>query len=386
MMQIKKTIHYLAIVLLIALASCIKPYEPEFDNSDIQRVVISGKLLDVAGIQEVDISLSSPLKTISRIPYEKCTVNLLSSKGKQWTYTEAGDGVYRLILNAGELDLSISYHIEVETPDHQIIVSAPEIFYENPDVDSIYFSKETHANEITGKEYLGLQFLIDLKAAETDSRYYLFDVIETSEFHAPRPIEWWYDGVVHHEDPADYSKSLCWNTQDINDVFVLKTDNLSKNEYIGSKLNFTNNQSQRLQHLYSLNVKQYSISKEAYTYWSQMQINMHQSGGLYNSQPIAPKGNFSNKGNPEREVLGYFMLAKLKEKRIFVSPQNIDIVDNTCGEPAVLRFGLRDISPLMYPAYLDGNQLTYFNRLLDKGCVDCTSDGGSTIKPGFWPN
>ena len=384
-MRTSMIIRVFTIFLLVGLLSCVKEFEPNLDDASSKKIVISGKLLDMGGYQYLDITQTSSLKEPERIPIEKCKVVLWSQNGKSWNYSDFGNGVYRLWLNINDLDLTKAYHLEVMLPNHQKIVSVPERFSDCSNIGAIYYERKGYHNELNNEDYSGLQFKIDFKANNSDSRYYLYEVVETSEFHAPMPIEWWYDGVLHHESPPDYSKSVCWNTQVINDIYVLNTDNLSKNEYKGLELNFTDNHSQRLAHLYSINVKQYSLSKEAMTYWKQMRINMHQSGGLYNNQPIAVKGNLVNTTNPEQDVLGYFSVNKIKEKRIFVPVQGFIIIDNTCSEPAILRFGFRDISVFQYPAYLVGDQYGYENMLLDKGCVDCTSDGGVTYKPSFWP-
>ncbi len=385
MMRINIIIRFLSIILLVGLVSCVKEFEPDLEDSATHKIVISGQLTDVEGFQMVDVTITSSLHKPSRIPLTNCILHLVCSDGKTWAYSEESDGVYQVWLNENELDYNKEYHLELITPNNERIVSMPEKFYSCPDVDEVYYKRDSIKSKFNGQVYLGLQFLLDLKAKDSDSRYFLFDVVETSEFHAPLPIEWWYDGVIHQEVPPDYSKSLCWNTQTINDVFVLATDNLASNEYVGHKLNFTDNHSQRLQHLYSINVKQYSITNNAYIYWNQMRTNMHQDGGLYNNQPFAIKGNFKNETNTDQEVLGFFFVSRVKEKRIFIPPQGFFIVDNSCGAPTELRFGLRDISPIQYPAYLVSTPTGYANSLLDKGCVDCTSDGGTTTKPDFWP-
>ena len=373
------------LLLALTMFSCVKQFEPNLDASVTNKIVISGQLLDVEGYQKIDISVSSPINNPKRNPLEHCDVRLYDNNGKVWQYTEVSDGEYGLWLKSNELDLSKEYHIEVLTPDNQRIVSTPESFYSCPEVDILQFEKETHYNVVTKKEFPGLQFFINLKAKENDSRYYLYQVVETSEYHTKHPIEWWYDGSVHHEVPPDKSKSLCWRTKMIDDIFVLSTAHLSNNEYTKNRLNFTDNQSQRLQHLYSLLIKQLSLSKEAYIYWNQMRINQNQTGALYNNQPFPIKGNLVNVSNPDQRVLGYFMCSQIKEHRFFISPQGIDIIDNTCGKPVELRWGLQEIDPAQYPAYLDGNAFHYFNSLFDTRCVDCRAAGGTTVKPVFWP-
>jgi len=374
----------LIMLLLVGLMSCVKIYEPDLTADDVQKIVVSGRLTEKEGFQQVEVSMTTSMVNPKLKYLPNCKVTLFSSDGKSWMYTQLNDEKYNLWLNKDELDLTESYYIEVITPGGERIVSEPESFSSNPDVNKVYYDVQGYHNDFNNQDYIGLQFYIDLLGSLSDSRFFLFNVIETYEFHTKGPIEWWYDGIIHHEYPPDYSKSICWNTLLIEDLYVLSTDNLNKNEYFKLKLNYTDNHSQRLQHLYSLNIQQYAITKNAYKYWKQMQENMHQTGGLYNNQPYAIAGNLINETDPKKPVLGYFMVGSLKEKRIFIQPQNFDIIDNTC-DTAVLRMGVREISPMSYPAFLTGNEHTYFNQIMSKTCVDCTADGGSTTKPVFWP-
>ncbi len=384
MTQNKVIIWSIAAVLVFGLFSCIKQYNPDIQSSDTQKIVVSGQLTDVEGWQTVHVSLTSSIDNPKQIPLKNCQVKLISNSTQQWNYSEIKDGDYQLWLNNNEVLISDSFYIQVITPDGQRIESQAETFSKSSPIGLIHYSEDGYFNNINNQRYDGLQFYMDLSAKKDDSRFYYFQVVETFEFHTKGPIEWWYDGVVHHEVPLDYSKTLCWNTEKIDDIFVLSTENLNKNEYKDLKLNFTNNHSQRLAHLYSINLIQYAISKPAYRYWKQMRDNMHQTGGLYNNQPYPIRGNLINKTNPDKGVLGYFMVTTVKEKRIFVQPQGFDIIDNSC-DTAILRMGLIEISPFQYPVYLDGNSQTYFNSVLAKPCVNCEAQGGSTTKPSYWP-
>ncbi len=375
------------IILGISLftASCIKEFEPDLELDDTQKIIVSGQLNDQEAYQYVSISKTSGISKPKKLPISSCIVKLISSDNKSWDYTEYEDGEYRLWLNQGELDLSKSYKITILTADMQKLESSFETISKSSPIDSIYFEKENRVVNIAGDIRLGLQFLLNIDAKETESRYYRFEVIETYEYHTLYPIEWWYDGVLHHVSPPDYSKQQCWSTTNIKDIFVLSTDNLSSNQYIGLELNYTENYDQRLSHYYSLLVKQYAISKEAYTYWEQMRINFHQEGGLYENQPISIKGNITNTTNSEKVVLGYFSVVSFQEKRIIIPAQpDIDVIDNHC-QTFYLRRGLRDINPDHYPGYLLGDVNGWSPILLSAVCVDCTARGGSTTKPDYWP-
>ena len=222
-----------------------------------------------------------------------------------------------------------------------------------------------------------------MHGTEESSRYFKYELTETWEYHVDFPIVWYYNGSMHYEDPPDYSKMICWRTMDIGDIFISSTDNLSANEYKKAPLSFVDNRTQRLKYLYSLLITQYSLSKEAYTYWKELQINTNQDGGLYANQPINIIGNLYNVDNPKHKVLGYFSASAITNKRKFIKDvKGLEIEARGC-DTIGLRMGIKDITPLDYTAYLTNESAS---GLLTEPCVDCTRMGGTTVKPDFWPN
>jgi hypothetical protein len=94
-----------------------------------------------------------------------------------------------------------------------------------------------------------------------------------------------------------------------------------------------------------------------------------------------------NLTHPENEVLGFFNVAALKEKRIFVSDvPDLPLDFNIYCSPTVLRFGLKEIGPRDYPAYLMVDEGGWLALLLYYECVKCILLGGKYIKPNFWTN
>jgi hypothetical protein len=371
--------------LAIAISSCVKEINPDLKSDDAKKIVISGQLTDLSGYQNVSVSYSSDIIKPTLTHIKNCSVKLESSNGLEYDYTEYQDGEYRVWIDSASLNFNEDYRIVVITPDNQVIKSSWEKFYSCPKIDKAYYEPEIKKGSFHQDDIYGLRFYMDFKGSETDSRYYKLDLVETFEFHTTYPIEWWYDGILHHESPPDYSKSVCYITLPIRDVYVLTTDNLQRNEFKRLKLNFVYNESQRLSHTYSLLYRQMALDFKAFTYWNQMKINMTQEGGLYNNQPIAIKGNLMNTTDTTKDVLGYFTVARAKEYRIFVSGGGFDLIDNTCTSVS-LRYGLREILPNMYPAYLMGDETGYQNVLLSEACVDCTSvANGKTTKPDYWP-
>ncbi len=371
-------------ILIVLVNSCVKEINPILDSKQKNKVVVTALLTDQPGYQYVDVSWTSSIKKPVPTPIKGCVISLESKNGPLRYYQEY-KGKYRIKMDTNEINLASQYRIHIVLPNYQVVESSWESFFPDPPIERLYYENESvitrgHYNSDTA---IGCQFFIDFKGNNQDSRFYKYDLTETYEFHSKQPLEWWYDGVVHHVVPPDNSKRVCYNTMNIRDVFVLSTDNLSKNEYQRLRLNFVDKFSQRLAHKYSLLVKQLSISQRSYTYWNQMKVNKHQEGGLYDNQPISIHGNFKNSTDTTLDVLGYFDVSKVTQKRIFVNG-GYDIIDNSCTK-AALRMGLREISSSDYPVYLDGDDMGYRAILISKACVDCTALGGTTTKPDFWP-
>ena len=211
---------------------------------------------------------------------------------------------------------------------------------------------------------------------------------ETWETHAvDYPREWYYDGTVHHIYPPDYSRMVCWSTEKVKDIYTLSTENLDENRYEKYPLNFVSNLTSKLLYGYSLLVNQISLSEEAYAYWDQMRINSTEQGGLYEKQPLSITGNLHNAVDPDQEVLGYFSASSVRSKRNFFvqDVENLEILFGAIAPRAYLSTDFREISPSDYPAFLMGDEDTYYEILLSSDCVDCLIYGGTNIKPGFWP-
>jgi hypothetical protein len=147
------------------------------------------------------------------------------------------------------------------------------------------------------------------------------------------------------------------------------------------------NHTNRLLYGYSLLINQYALSEAAYSYWDQLRINSSEQGGLYEKQPLSIVGNLHNNTNPEQEVLGFFSASSVKSRRLFIGPVNdlrFDYIE-FCSPAPLGRLGFLEIEPDEYPAYLMGDKTGPIPVVLSQYCVDCTTLGGITTKPYFWP-
>lgn len=380
----RNKIYTLHIILILILFSCIKPYEPELQSSDEKKLVVQAVLGSQQGYQNVILKYTHKLNTTEEIPASNYSVKYIDTLGNEFALTETTPGNYTIWMSAAQLKSGNSYKLNLISPDGEEIESSFETLGYAINIDTVYFESKTLQTNNPTKPRRGIQFYVDFPIGQNGQNFFKWEIVETWEKHAPRPIEWWYDGTLHHEVPPDYSRMLCYQTEDVPGIYILNTQSLSSGTYHGQALHFVSTQSQRLMHLYSFLLRQYTISPSTYEYWQRMQENISQRDGLYTKQPISVVGNMKNLSSPEKVVLGNFSAVGLTEKRIFVDDPGIAMDFIVC-KSSPLRYGLWDVSPLDYPAYLDGNETTYFNTQLSPACVDCTRNGGTTTKPDFWP-
>ena len=152
----------------------------------------------------------------------------------------------------------------------------------------------------------------------------------------------------------------------------------------------------RISYIYSILVKQWSLSDEAYRFFRTQKLYTEESSGLFTPMPTEISGNVKCVSNPKIKVRGYVLAATITSKRIFIYEKDLNIP----SEYENCRFE--------FPDPLNGNWIKRWTEKVDEGkaiavipsgsldlnstlynqeCFDCMQTKGSTKKrPDFWPN
>lgn len=373
-------------IILLLLTSCIKEFDPVIDSNAANKYVISGRITNIEGFQEVEIALSSPIQSPKYIPVSGCTGMIEDDKGNAFQLIEIEPGQYVAWMRQIDLTPGTSYRLKITTSSGEQIESGYDKMQNGPPIDSIYY----HINEVptTDPNVVNqeMQFYVNLNAVGNYSQYYKWEIVETWEYHAPHAKEYYYDGMINQIIPPDTSNMYCWMTTEVKNVFTVSTKGLSQNIYNQYPLHAIDGHTSRLGILYSILVNQYALSEGAYNYWEQLRINSNEQGGLYEKQPLAIKGNLKNLTSPEKEVLGYFYAATTTSQRYFyhdVEGLYLDF-NNYCYPEGLGKFGWKEFPTYEYPIYFI--YILSVVKTLNTECYDCRSLGGVTVKPEFWPN
>ncbi|MBD0332640.1 MAG: DUF4249 family protein [Chitinophagaceae bacterium] len=194
------------------------------------------------------------------------------------------------------------------------------------------------------------------------------------------------NGQIFFRDSTEMTYS-CWNTFPSTEILLYSTTHL--NEDIIEKFPIIKiaSQSPKFEVKYSINVKQYSLTKPAYEYWQIIQKNTHQLGSLFDPQPSQLIGNIRNITNANEPVIGFVTASTVQEKRIFILRGQI-ANGYTPGSTCTTLFTTPD-SATFYLANNPFNAPAYFTTggglaITSIQCVDCRLKGGVNLRPSFW--
>jgi hypothetical protein len=377
-----------ASILLICtlLAGCVDPYDPGLEDH-LESLVVEALITDQPGWQVIYLSRSSPLNERGIHAETGAYVSVSDDLGRSTEFIEKDPGAYHAWMTANELGTGITYRLNVVTSNGEVYESEPEMFPSpSPAIDSVYWEFETKGTSDRTESVNGIRFHLDLDAEADQGRNFRWELVETWEYYAANPIDYYYDGILH-EWPDSFSYHTCWYTGKIDQIYTATTLNAESNTIKGFPLHYVSEETSRLAARYSLQVLQYSLSDESYDYWKRIEEQNQESGGIYERQPEYISGNLYNINHQEEYVLGFFNLCPVSEKRIFLDsiPEliyppidcTLEIIQHPAAKPIGLRipFFLVSFNPLgTGPPYGVGRHL----------CFDCRNGGGTIIKPEFW--
>ena len=384
-MKNKTNIIYV-IATLLFVTSCVTPFEPEGYEQLENILVIEGDI-NTSGKTEVIVSRSLKLGDISKRNYVKgASVWVESETGMKYTaYQYINGQEVRYITGYNYLATDKSYKLCVITPDGKQYESDLVKPLIPPPVESVEFVTDTTLKEVT--------FYVNASDPANKTRYYKWTYTEDWEFTAHKYANFEYNPLTFKmEEIPDYrNKYYCWNKSESKSILIYSTTHLSEDRVYRMPLVKMGPNDLRISLLYSIEVSQQALSKEAYQYWENLRKNSDQLGGIFSPQPSEMRGNIKCLSDPEEVVLGYISAGTYVKKRFMASKSEINLYwdDHVCEiiipEKAV---------PMPIPwstMHEDGYVPISYNPSeresvwVLKECADCRTKGTKN-KPSFWPN
>ncbi len=364
-------------VTLLLIAGCIEPFEPDISKYE-DALVVDGTFSDLPGEHYVRLARTFAYNESEDHMETGAAVFIRDEDGLTAAYEEVSDGLYRLDSGMFEGKAGKRYQLLIETTDGRHYESTYELLKKAVGIDSLFYEIEEDLLSLSGGSFDGLRIYLNSNDGENGTHYYRWDWTETWEFEVP------------YQKPGYQNKMRCWKTRNSTSIVIANTLNLKEDRIYRQKLNFISTKTAQLSRIYSINVKQYSLTPEAYEFWRKLELSNEHTGSLFDPPPTPVTGNVENVDDPFEPVLGYFQVSGESEKRIFISrrelPETVDYTSGNehCESLTVLGEGLRELLDGWYLIYryewMD-TTWTQFSSHID--CYDCTQNG-SNEKPDFW--
>jgi len=380
-----KNVFSLLLVILITFNSCKKPYDPKVDENIASILVVEGYINTGIGPTKFIISKAAQLSaTNSFIPENGATVTVESSGGVSQNLTALGNGVYQhtqLNINTAQ-----KYRLKIRTSTGKNYASDFVDVKVTPNIDKVAWK------EVQG----GVQITADTHDAQAKSRYYMWDFEDTWLFNSNFDSEVIFKGGAMQARTVEESVYRCWASGRSTSIILGNSLKLTEDIISQQPILLIPTRSEKLGIRYSILVKQYALTKEAFEYMEIMKKNTEELGSIFGPLPSQQIGNIKNVDDQNEIVVGFVYATSKTEARIFINNSDISYVWNvtkpnsdTCSENEIMQtsnlgqyFAAGNLVPTYQIYDASGNSVIGYG-FAPRICVDCTLRGTKTMPP-FW--
>lgn len=304
--------RYLYFILMVISVSCKKLYNPPAISAPGSYLVVEGVINN--GPDSTIFKLSHTVNLASKITLNPLTGAVLTIESDQNTIyplTETRKGSYGI--GSLQLDNNRKYRLRIKTADNEYLSDFVPVV-NAPPVDTISFNVENK----------GIQINAGTHDAVNNTRYYRWDYQETWVFHSYYQSGYVSNGdtVVERVFPANEVYN-CWGNDTSSTIILGSSAKLSQNVITNNPLTFVSSTSEKLGTKYSIMVREYALTADAYKFWQILKTNTEQLGSIFDAQPSQINGNIHSTKNPSEAVIGYVSAGTVTSKRIFITDQQL---------------------------------------------------------------
>jgi hypothetical protein len=372
---------YLLIVGLLFLG-CKDKFNPTVTTSNNNILVVEGFINAGADSTIIKLSRTVVLAKENTVNAETAaTVTVESDANEAFNLGELAlkKGTYAALglnLNPGK-----KYRLRIKTTNGATYLSDFVEVKLSPAIDKI-------AYDIKGDD--GIDLYINTHDATNKARYYRWEYDETWIFYATFKSKLMWNGTQLVTRDQNNNIYQCWGNSKSSTIVLGSSAKLDQDVIFKQPLTFIPSSSEKLTERYSVLVKQYALTKDAYDFWQNLKKNTESLGSIFDAQPSQLVGNIHNINNAEEPVIGYIGVGSVQQQRIYINyselPRTYKVAVQTECYPLLEVFFLKPDDPRGYfgsgvniPIDLTANGALSSGR----ACADCTIRGVNK-KPAFW--
>jgi hypothetical protein len=302
------------LIFLISTIGCKKPYNPPAIIAPGSYLVVEG-VID-SGSDSTIIKLSRTVNLSSKVTVNPITggvVTVESDQNDTYLLTEITNGTY--VASGLNLDNTRKYRLRIKTGIEEYLSDFVAVL-NSPPIDSISYTVQSN----------GVNIYSNTHDPKNNTRYYRWDYTETYIFHSPFYSQWKSNGdTVLLRDMVNDQIYSCWRSDTSSNIILGSSAKLTKDIIVNYPITFIPSQSQKFTQKYSIMVRQYALTGDAYNFWQNLKKNTEQLGSIFDAQPSALNGNIHSVSYPSEPVIGYVSVGSVANQRIFISSSNLPL-------------------------------------------------------------
>ncbi|MDR1499567.1 MAG: DUF4249 domain-containing protein [Tannerellaceae bacterium] len=394
----KKSIIPFIILMSLCLSTCVDEYHPSGMEEAGGFLIVDGAITGGESLFTLSYSVGigapsgMPLITNASLYVETSKGERIEGRHRQNVYTEQDinsnnplatvqrveQGVYSIPTGTLERDVEYRLHISVDGEEYESSFLKP--LY-TPEIDSLSVAKRAKGEPVVVS--------VTSHGMGEQSAYYRWSFYETWEVKA-KYILWGYFPSGNRDEPSSSliwfsSMSIrrpdnfyyCWGRDSSKSLMTATSERLTENLIYQYPLAEIPCDDEKLSILYHLDVRQMSIRKEAYDYFTNMQANTGQTGSIFSSIAGEINGNIRCLTNPSLTVAGFVEVTTATQKDIFIPENGLYYEPDDDGFEGSYMFS--ENKPPVLP-FADGYPTAF------RACYDCRYKyNAAKQRPPAWP-
>ena len=368
--------------LLTGIPACRQSYTPPAIKAPNSYLVVDG-FINTASNSFTSFNLNRTRNlndsTTIGIPELHAQFSIVGKHGDTYPLVDAlNTGTYTS--SPLSLDTTQQFSIAITTADGRKYTSDAVQCKQTPPIDSLFWSQP---GDLT------------IYAATHDptgnARYYRYDYTETWQHNSKLTGGWIL--VNNQITSADLTNETwyCWSTAPSTNVLITTSVALAQDLITAFPVITIPQGDVRLRIGYSTLVRQYALTADAYNYWLLIEKTSQNVGTLFDLQPTQLISNIHCITNPSEPVIGFLSASSVQQQRLFIADSmlnnwNKPDTSSSCISVAVpYSFTIFPTFPIADTSVGPYYFVTGGLYIAPKSCLDCQYQGGTRVKPAFWP-
>jgi len=317
---------HIALLLSLSFYSCVEEIDLKTEAGFESVLVVESTITDNLTTQQVLLSKTYPLGENDPLPESNAQVSVIGDDGNIISFQETEVGRYESVSTFAAED-GVNYKLNILRSNGEEYLSENSSISGISQIDDLYVDRDFNENDLEGVS-------IYLNGSDPTSRaqLYRFTYEETYKIIAPKysPQDMEYEFQYNNPDNPneitgiDYflvnkpeQQQICYNTVSSKDIILGNTNVLEEENLERFRVRFLSRFNTIITHRYSMLVRQYVQSLEAYAYYETLKSLSNAGDILSQTQPGFINGNIFSVADPDRNIIGFFEVASVDERRIY---------------------------------------------------------------------